>query len=95
MASKQERTLADIEIEHAGFNDGQMQDYVRDNLSPELGEELLQFIKAYPAIASIAHVPVNLQILCALWKDDGAGVRKETRQWQSSWAVSHAYRVYL
>ena len=73
---EQERTMVDIEIEHAGFNDGQMEAYVRGGLSAELGEELLQFIKAYPAIASIAHVPVNLQILCALWKDNRASVRK-------------------
>ena len=91
---EQERTMVDIEIEHAGFNDGQMQDYVRDDL-PELGEELLSFIKAYPAIGAIAHVPVNLQILCALWKDNGARVREEDQQWQSAWAVSYADRVYV
>ena len=74
---EQERTLIDIDIEHAGFKDGQMEDYVRGNLSSELGEELLQFIKAYPAIGSIAHVPVNLQILCFLWQEGSAEVREE------------------
>ena len=73
---EQERTLADIEIEHSGLSDGQMEAYVRGDLSAELGEELLQFTKEYPAIGSIAHVPVNLQILCALWKDNRASVRK-------------------
>ena len=55
-----------------------MEAYVRDNLSSELGTELLQFIKEYPAIASIAHVPVNLQILCFLWREDKLGMRAET-----------------
>ena len=76
---EQERTMVDIEIEHAGFNDGQMEDYVRDDLSPELGRELLSFIRAYPSIGAIAHVPMNLQILCALWKDNHASVRKQVR----------------
>ena len=78
---EQERTMVDIEIEHAGFNDGQMEAYVRGDLSAELGEALLQFIKEYPAIGAIAHVPVNLQILCALWKDNQASVRKAAKQW--------------
>ncbi|MCG8340932.1 MAG: NACHT domain-containing protein, partial [Cytophagales bacterium] len=74
---EQERPLADIEIEHAGFSDGQMEDYVRGDL-PELGEGLLSFIREYPAIGEIAHVPVNLQILCNLWKYNRARVREET-----------------
>ena len=66
---EQERRLADIEIEHAGFNDGQMQDYVRGNLSSDLAKGLLSFIGEYPSIGVIAHVPVSLQILCFLWRD--------------------------
>ncbi|GMH37964.1 hypothetical protein BSKO_05848 [Bryopsis sp. KO-2023] len=72
-----ERALADIEIEHVGFNGAQLQEFVIHELSPEHGAELLTFIRGQPAIASIAHVPVNLQILCALWKwqDKGGGAK--------------------
>ena len=75
-----ERTLVDLEIEHMGLSDGQMEDYVRGDLSSDLAKELLAFIRAYPAIEAIAHVPVNLQILCALWQDDGAGVHEESKR---------------
>ncbi|MCG8340707.1 MAG: ankyrin repeat domain-containing protein, partial [Cytophagales bacterium] len=78
---EQERLLADLEIEHAGFSDGQMEDYVKGDLRDlpsELVEGLLSFIRAYPAIGAIAHVPVNLQILCFLWREDSPGVREET-----------------
>ncbi|MCG8341055.1 MAG: HEAT repeat domain-containing protein, partial [Cytophagales bacterium] len=74
---EQERSLVDLEVEHVGLNDTQMEAYVSHDLSPELGEELLAFIREQPAIEAVAHVPVNLQILCALWQDDGAGVREE------------------
>ncbi|GMH43934.1 hypothetical protein BSKO_11868 [Bryopsis sp. KO-2023] len=70
-----ERSLADIEIEHAGFNDTQLEAFVNQELSLNQGAELLAFIREQSAIASIAHVPVNLQILCALWRwqDKGEG----------------------
>ncbi|MCG8339654.1 MAG: HEAT repeat domain-containing protein, partial [Cytophagales bacterium] len=74
---EQERSLVDLEIEHVGLSDGQMENYVSGELSLELGEGLLSFIREHPAIAAIAHVPVNLHILCALWQDDVGGVRAE------------------
>ncbi|GMH46053.1 hypothetical protein BSKO_14017 [Bryopsis sp. KO-2023] len=66
-----ERSLADIEIEHVGFNDVQLQAFINSELSPEHGTELKAFIREQPGIGLIAHVPVNLQILCALWQDKG------------------------
>ncbi|MCG8340606.1 MAG: hypothetical protein MI674_05055, partial [Cytophagales bacterium] len=74
---EQERSLVDLEIEHVGLNDTQMEAYVRGELSPELGEGLLSFIRDHPAIEGVAYVPVNLHILCFLWQDDVGAVRAE------------------
>ncbi|MCG8339957.1 MAG: NACHT domain-containing protein, partial [Cytophagales bacterium] len=74
---EQERSLVDLEIEHVGLSDEQMENYVSGELPPELGEGLLSFIKEHPAIEAVAHVPVNLHILCALWQNDVGGVRAE------------------
>ena len=85
-----ERQKATIEIEHEGFDDRQMDTYVQgyfQKRSQELAEpaatlsaELLKFIKEYPAPKAISHVPVNLEILCALWRKDQKGVREATMQ---------------
>ncbi|MCG8339967.1 MAG: NACHT domain-containing protein, partial [Cytophagales bacterium] len=85
----QDQELPFIEIEHMGLSDAQMEDYIRGDLSPDLGAELLAFIREYPAITNIAHVPVNLQILCFLWEDKGSGVRTET----SNGSLSGLYRM--
>ena len=77
-----ERRLANIEIDHRGFNAEQLKAYVREELREhdDLAKELLGYIHKHENIRSIAHIPVNLQILCALWKDQGYGVREELKQ---------------
>ena len=76
-----ERRIASIEIEHAGFNDDQCKAYVQEELSDgKLADELLGYIQKHANICSIAHVPVNLQILCALWQDEGHKVREALKQ---------------
>ena len=77
-----EQRLADIEIEHAGFNDDQLRSYVREEVPDSaLAEELLDYIHKHENILTIAHVPVNLQILCALWQDhQGYSIRQELAQ---------------
>ena len=80
-----ERQMADITIEHQGLNDAQIDAYVQRYFQ-QRGEteahsdELLSFIKKYQAPAAISHVPVNLEILCALWRTDQQGVRVATMQ---------------
>ena len=73
-----ERLLADIEIENVGFNDEQLEAYVKKEVSG--AKELLAYIEQHENIRSIAHVPVNLQILCALWKYDRYEERKDLEQ---------------
>ena len=83
-----ERQKVEIEIEHEGFDDRQMDTYVQgyfqkrelSEAAETLNAELLTFIKEYPAPKAISHVPVNLEILCALWRKDQKGVREATMQ---------------
>ena len=76
-----ERQRVDIEIEHVGFNRVQLRSYVLAEVSDgEQASELLDYIDKHENIRSIAHVPVNLQILCALWQDEGYDVREVAQQ---------------
>ena len=73
-----ERRLAEIEIEHVGFNREQLKAYVQAEVSDgDRASELLDYIDKHANIREITHVPVNLQILCALWQDEDYGVKKE------------------
>ena len=80
-----ERQMVDIEIEHQGFDDAQMDAYVKNYFQqrgePEsISTELLTFIKEHPTTVSIFHIPVSLEILCAFWRNAPKGVREVTRQ---------------
>ena len=76
-----ERRLANIEIDHRGFNDEQLKAYVREEVSDgELAAALLAYIHQHANIREVAHVPVNLQILCALWQDKSYRAGKEELQ---------------
>ena len=76
-----ERRLSEIEIEHVGFNRAQLRSYVQAEVSDsERSAELLGYIDKHENIRSIAHIPVNLQILCALWQDEGYEVREVAQQ---------------
>ena len=81
MASTQNGGIVDIEIEHAGFNPDQLERYVRKEVSgSEQADQLLDYIRKHANIREIAHVPVNLAILCALWQDENYGVGREELQ---------------
>ena len=70
--------LADIEIEHAGFNLYQIERYVQQEIpDSEQPEQLLGYLYKHANICSIAQVPVNLQLLCAFWRDESCKARKE------------------
>ena len=80
-----ERQIISIEVEHQGFDDTQMDSYVQRYFQQRgapatLSKDLLRFIKEYPAPSAISHVPVNLEILCALWRKDHKVVRQATMQ---------------
>ena len=73
-----ERRIVEIEIEHVGFNRAQLEGYVRQEVSAsELAAALLSYIDKNANIRLIAHVPVNLAILCALWQDASCGAGRE------------------
>ena len=73
-----ERRIVTIEIEHVGFNRAQLEGYVRQEVSDsELAAALLSYIDKHTNVRLIAHVPVNLAILCALWQDASCGAGRE------------------
>ena len=76
-----DRGKADLEVEHMGLNDEQTKSYVTDKFGDTaLGESLWSYIEESETIKEIARVPVNLEILCALWRDKGSGVREALAQ---------------
>ncbi|MEL6539521.1 MAG: NACHT domain-containing protein [Bacteroidota bacterium] len=42
--------------------------------------ELLDFLRANPAVHGIAHIPINAQMLCALWAQELTKPQKKARQ---------------
>jgi HEAT repeat protein len=72
----------DLEVEHAGFNQAQVENYVQNYFGSNKAnkdanaDNLLKFLEQYPSLSNIAHVPVNLCILCSLWKQNSGELEK-------------------
>ncbi|CAF2066064.1 unnamed protein product [Rotaria magnacalcarata] len=67
-----------IKMEIIGFTDYNIRNYVKqffDSVKDDLenariqDEKLLNFFKENPRIWGVAHIPVNLELICALWCD--------------------------
>jgi len=88
-----ERAMADIEVEHVGLSDAQVEDYIHNvaGLSTSKGSELLSLLGGDRAMSDIAQVPVNLQILCYLWQTPAP--REQVRTALSQGSLSGLYRV--
>ncbi len=61
------RTVAfDRELENVGFTKENIKNYVR-KFYPEIQNQLLQFIASNIQLANIAHIPLNLELMCSVW----------------------------
>ena len=91
-----ERRTVEVEVEHVGFNPEQLERYVRQEVSDgKLAEALLGYIYKHENIRSIAHVPVNLQILCALWQGEEYRLSEEELQQGSLAGLYDRFTGYI
>jgi HEAT repeat protein len=73
-------TLAyDVQMEITGFTDKNITQYVKqffDQMKDELDDamiedqRLLKFLRSNQSIWGVAHIPVNLELICSLWSND-------------------------
>jgi len=61
----------DRKLEGIGFNEEQIENYVTVFFgdTPDRAAALTQLFQKNPAIFGTAHVPLNLALICGLWKD--------------------------
>ncbi|MEO1219631.1 MAG: NACHT domain-containing protein, partial [Bacteroidota bacterium] len=65
-----ERSLVDMEVDHMGLDAAQRDNFIGHALSdPTLTTSLISFIQTQN-LQEMSSVPVNLKILCTLWKKD-------------------------
>ncbi|MBS0236391.1 MAG: HEAT repeat domain-containing protein [Proteobacteria bacterium] len=57
----------DRQVENMGFTSDNIKKYVH-YFYPEHAAELLEFFEQNPSIRGIAHIPINLDLICNLWK---------------------------
>ena len=65
-----------VQMEIIGFTDENIQNYIQNffhQINDELddaflkSEKLLRFLQSNPSIWGVAHIPVNLELICSLW----------------------------
>ena len=88
---EEERKMADIEVEHTGLNNSQLRSYVQTYLPSDQSASLLSLLSKYRSISEIAHVPVNLHILCLLWKEEVS--RKRVSKAIGNGSLPGLYRI--
>ena len=68
-----------VKMEITGFTDKNVEEYIYQffhQLTDELidasskGQYLLQFLHLNPRVFGVAHIPVNLELICSIWSDD-------------------------
>jgi hypothetical protein len=82
-----QNTLAyHVQMEITGFTDENIQQYVqqffdqiRDELDNALikSQKLFSFLQTNPSIWGVAHIPVNLELICSLWSNEDLSETKE------------------
>jgi HEAT repeat protein len=69
----------DVQMEITGFTDENITEYIQqffDQLKDELDDamiksvRLLNFLKSNQSIWGVAHIPVNLELICSLWSTE-------------------------
>ncbi|CAF3321366.1 unnamed protein product [Rotaria socialis] len=67
-----------VQMEITGFTDDNIEEYVKQFFnqtedetqhSTSADEKLLSFLKLNPSIWGVAHIPINLELICSLWSD--------------------------
>ena len=69
-------TRVDIQVECLGFNDQQLRDYVKSELSEDDAPRLIRSLENSSAMWEMAHIPVTAHILCSLSKDHGTSIEE-------------------
>ncbi|CAF1003968.1 unnamed protein product [Adineta steineri] len=68
-----------VQMEITGFTDENIKRYVQqffDQMKDELdnsldkSQKLFRFLQANPSIWGVAHIPVNLELICSLWSNE-------------------------
>jgi predicted NACHT family NTPase len=82
-----QNTLAyHVQMEITGFTDKNIQQYVQqffDQMRDELdnastkSQKLFTFLRTNPSIWGVAHIPVNLELICSLWSNEDLSETKE------------------
>ena len=70
-------TRVDIQVECLGFNDEQLRDYIKSELSEKEAPKFIRSLYKNTAMWEMAHVPVTAHILCSLSKEHGDSFEKE------------------
>ncbi|MBA8667595.1 HEAT repeat domain-containing protein [Holosporaceae bacterium 'Namur'] len=64
----------DQELENVGFIDQDIERYIKI-FKPERAESILKFLKNNKSLWGIAHIPINLELICSAWGISG-GIEK-------------------
>jgi HEAT repeat protein len=76
----------DVQMEITGFTDENITEYMLqffDQMKDELDnasikrQNLLSFLRSNPSIWGVAHIPVNLELICSLWSNTDWSETKE------------------
>ena len=72
-------TRVDVQVECLGFNDEQLRDYIRSELSEDEAPRLISSLEKAAAMWEMAHTPVTAHILCSLSKERGGAIEEGKR----------------
>ena len=70
----------DVQVECLGFNDDQLREYIRSELSDDEAQRLIRSLENTAAMWEMAHIPVTAHILCCLSREHGTSLEEEKKR---------------
>ena len=74
------KTRVDVLVECLGFDDQQLRDYIKVEMSEDEAPRLIRFIEDSDVLWEMAHVPVTANLLCCLSKKHGTATEDQGKR---------------
>jgi hypothetical protein len=85
----------DYQLEIVGFTKENMENYIHRNVSSKVKQSLLTWLQENSSVESIAHVPVNLSIICHVWEKLHDRVGHNTSNISSTMTLTILYQSVI
>jgi ankyrin repeat protein/Trp operon repressor len=73
-----------LTLENVGFTKENIRNYIRKFLDTSKQGPLIYFIESNRYLQSLAHIPLNLELICSVWSDNKTTADTKATEWENT-----------